>query len=144
LANLDLLQNLHGLFSYSIDPNNLPTDFIYQASFNINITMIAPSYPYSPTANTAPYFVPKPSNLKAYIGKSFSHSFGQAFDLENDDVTVAINLGTAASFATFEIFTNTLNIAQGASRLSDTRFNKIVLTLTDDSKIRSLQTTYEF
>jgi hypothetical protein len=144
LANLDLLKNINGLFSYNIDPNNLPTDFIYQASFKIKITMIAPSYAYSPTGNTAPYFVPIPSNLKAFIGKSFTHSFGQTFDLEKDNVTVAIKLGTAVSFATFDIFTNTLNIAQGASKLSDNRFNKIVLTLTDDSEIGALQTIYEF
>ena len=112
MANLDLLQNKHGLFSYKIDPDNLPSDFIYQASFKIKITMVAPSnYAYSPTGNTAPYFVPKPSNLKAYIGKSFYHSFGQTFDLESDNVTVAIKLGTAVSFATFDNFTNTLNIA---------------------------------
>jgi len=55
--------------------------------------------------------VTKPSKLKAYIGKSFVHSFGQPFDLENDNVSVEIKLGTASSFATFDIFTNTLMIA---------------------------------
>ena len=106
-----MLQNKHGLFSYKIDPDNLPANFIYQASFNINIKMVAPVYTKAPTGNTAPYLVPKPSKLKAYIGKSFVHSFGQPFDLESDNVTVAIKLGTAGSFATFDIFTNTLMVA---------------------------------
>ena len=89
--------------------------------------------------------MPRPvTPLNAYIGKSFTHAFGNAYDLENDGVTVAINLGTASSFATFDIFTNTLMIAEEASSLSDTRFNKIVLTLTDDNEVGALSTTYEF
>lgn len=59
LANLELFES--ELFSYTVDPDNPPSDFIYTAGFTVNITLHDPGNSYETPENTAPYLVPKPS-----------------------------------------------------------------------------------
>lgn len=94
--------------------------------------------------NSGPYLVPEPkADITAYIGKSFSHSFGKAYDIEGDAVKINVDLGRAYEFANFDFITNSLTIAEGATNLRHPRFTTITMTLTDDNPIVSV-TTYKF
>ena len=86
------------MFSYS----GLPEDLISEASFILDVEILAPgnALGYEITENSAPFFVPvPPAEISAYIGEAFSYEFGQAFDIEGDQVEVTIALGIARSFA---------------------------------------------
>ena len=135
LDNLALLENVDGLFTVTIDPENPPSSLIYTASFDITLEMQDPQDAYIKRNNTDPFFLPEPDKLYAYIGEGFVHSFGDAMDYESEDgqsVTVTIDLGEARSFAEFDFETNTISIAEGATDEFTVETSQIVLTLADD------------
>ena len=106
LANTELLENKDGLFSWSAGSE---PSWPSKASFLVNITVIATDQEFETVSNSAPYFVPRPTaDLTAVLGKAFEHSFGAAYDYEDDPVTVTVDFGTASSFAKFDAFTNTI------------------------------------
>ena len=133
LANLELFES--GQFAIS------EADLFYIAEFKLNVTVLSPSDSYQVPSNTAPYLVPRPSQLTAYIGRSFYHYFGEVHDLENDRVTVSIDLGTTSGFAKFNAISNTLTIEEDATTPGINLLHKIVMTLQDES---NLSTIYEF
>ena len=59
-----------------IEITNPPSDLIYTTSFYITIEMFDPVTEISVGNNTAPFFLPTPVDLYAYIGEAFEHSFG--------------------------------------------------------------------
>lgn len=133
LANLELSESGQS----AVSQDNL----IYTAGFSLTVTVLSPGSSYQAASNTAPYLVSRPSKLTAYIGRSFYYYFGEVHDLENDRVTVSIDLGKASSFAKFDPQLNTLTIDEGATTLSDSRLHEVLLTLVDQN---DLSTAYEF
>ena len=58
---------------------------IYAASFFLTIEMFDPVAEIVVGNNTAPFFLPAPTDLYAYIGEAFEHSFGDVQDYEIPD-----------------------------------------------------------
>ena len=137
LDNLALLENVNGLFSASIDPSNPPASLIYTDSFYITIEMEDPIDEFILFNNTNPFFLPKPTDLYAYIGEAFTHSFGSAMDYETEDgqiVTVTVDLGPANSFASYDYNSNTILIDEGRTDEYSVKISDIIITLSDDYK----------
>ena len=135
LDNLALLENIGGLFTVTIDPENPPSNLIYTASFEITIEMIDPTDSSVLSANSNPFFIPEPTDLYAYIGEEFEFSFGEAMDYEGKDgqkVKVQVDLGEAATFAQFISETNSIHIDYGVTDEFSVEVSQIVLTLIDD------------
>ena len=134
LDNLALLENVNGLFTVAIDPQNPPSNLIYSASFEITIEMVDPIGALNSNGdNTRPFFIPEPTDLNAYIGETFEHSFGDAMDYEGHTITVQVDLGDASSLgAVYDFDTNTITIPEGRTDESSIPISEIVITLTDD------------
>lgn len=144
MTNVELLANDDGLFSW--DPRDPPTDWISNAGFFIDIELVTtPDNSFISVLNTAPYFVPRPTgDLHMLIGSYFAHSFGQTWDLENDNVVVEVDLGAASPFARWEEETNSLIVSYGSTDVDSIRSSTIVMRLTDDNSNGSKSSTYQF
>ena len=93
-----------------------PPGFVYASSFNITLGVIEVNTTSVLDANTAPYILPKPSTtLKMIAGKAWTHSFGNAFDWEGNDITVTMDLRNAVNFFTFDKDTMTLSVPAGVT-----------------------------
>ena len=109
------MKNTNNLFSYSIDQDDPPEDFLYTASFNITLIMLVPNEAYT-NSNTDPYFTkPVPNALYAVRGQAFQHDFGDVYDHENDQVSIEIDFGEASTWVEFDPDSNRLTIAELAT-----------------------------
>ena len=98
--------------SQKIDLYNLPADFIYTNEFlmTFNITETNQDAQF---INSKPFFAPVPYDTWVYVGDRLSLTFGKALDPANNIVEVAVYLGDASKFASYDKVSNTISIKSG-------------------------------
>ena len=70
-------------------------NLIYRASFNMRVTVLAAPSSYVKANNTAPYFVPAPTDIWFYASDKFVKGFGPTYDNEGNVVTITYDFGKA-------------------------------------------------
>jgi len=118
--------------SLRISKLNPPSWFIYQASFTVNLNVTAAPNSYVAPNNTAPYFVPTPTDIWFYAGDNFVKGFGPAYDNEGDAVTVKTDFGNAARFIFWDKLSNTITVPVNATNGADIGEYPLSISLTDN------------
>ena len=126
LDNLENWQKKDGLWdptdnSRKYDPDRPPSTLLYTSCFNMTVSVtqvvmaVQDFVVTEDLINSAPSLPVKPSDIAMYAGDELIVDYYAPFDGDGDDVAILVDLGRAASFATFDYFTRQLIIAEGAT-----------------------------
>lgn len=81
-------------------------------------------------SNSAPVLALKPKDVAMWAGSKLAVQFDEPYDIENDSVTMTLDLGKAAEFAQFDNTTRQLLIDEGSTSNSTAGRYRMTLTLT--------------
>ena len=124
---------------------NPPPGLVYQHSFNVTLAVYNVNATSITDENTRPYLLPKPTTThKIIAGKAWEYYVGQAFDFENDKVSVSVEMRNAKEFLSFSEQTMKFSIEEGTTNSQTQPVFDIKLTLTDNNALGPLSRIYDF
>ena len=109
-------------------------NLIYKASFNIRVNVKAAPSSYVKANNTAPFFIPEPTDVWFYASDKFVKGFGPTYDNEGNLVTITYDFGKAQSFIIWDKQQHAINVPLNATSDNDIGIYPMTITLTDDAK----------
>lgn len=114
-------------------------------SFRFTLTAIFDPQDYLTLQNTAPFFQVVPTDQTFRFGEAWSYELGPAYDLENDNIQVAITYeGIIGSLVLYQEDNNRFSTAASSTGPGDLGTSKVIITLSDDNESGVKSTEYEF